>query len=258
MKKILFTGARSGIAHSVIEKLKDKDYYIYVTVHTNNELKSVKEKYQENKNIEFFKLDVTNKSDKEKLKDLDIDILVSNAAISYGGSIAEIDINKIRENYEINVFNYFEIVQIVLKNMIKKGTGKIINIASLAGIVPIPFIGSYCSTKASIIKLSECLNLELKYLDEKIKICIVEPGLYKTGFNQYMFDNKYDNHTLYFKKYIDEIRTMENILLLMEKKNLNSISKKIVNAISSDNPKRIIRAPFFQVLGAKIYQIFFS
>ena len=122
MKKVLFTGARSGIAHSVIEKLKDKDYYIYVTVHTNNELKSVKEKYKDNKNIECFKLDVTDISDKEKLKELDIDILVSNAAISYGGSIAEIDINKLRKNYEINVFHYFEIIQIVLKKMIKKNT----------------------------------------------------------------------------------------------------------------------------------------
>ena len=73
-----------------------------------------------------------------------------------------------------------------------------------------------------------------------------------------MFDNKYNDHTLYFQKYSDEIKKMETIFLLMEKKNLDSISKKIVNAILSDNPKSIIRTPFFQVLGVKIYQIFFS
>ena len=111
MKTILFTGARSGIAASVIEKLINEDYFIYVTVHTQEQLIEVKKKYKGIKNIKCLKLDVTNKKDQEKIKDLDIDILVSNAAIGIGGSIIEVYMNDIRKNFEINVFSNFKIIQ---------------------------------------------------------------------------------------------------------------------------------------------------
>ena len=173
MKKILFTGARSGIAAAVIAKLLQKDYFIYVTTHTKQEEKSCKEKYKNYDNISCFKLDITNHKDKEKLKNLDVDILVSNAATGYGGSIIEMPINTIRKNYEVNVFSNFEAIQIVLKNMIKKRNGKIIIIASLAGIIPIEFLGSYCSTKASVIMLAKVLKKELKLLNTNIKIKVI-------------------------------------------------------------------------------------
>ena len=119
MKKILITGARSGIMGKVIDKIKN-NYFIYVTVHTQSQLKAIKEKYKNNKNIKCFKLDVTNQKDILKLKNLDIDILISNAAISETGSILELPIEKMKNNFQTNVFSNFNIIQIVLKNMIKK------------------------------------------------------------------------------------------------------------------------------------------
>ena len=56
MKTVLFTGARSGIALDVINKLIDKDYYIYLTVHTENQLKSIEEKYSQYNNVKCLKL----------------------------------------------------------------------------------------------------------------------------------------------------------------------------------------------------------
>lgn len=258
MKKILITGATSGIIKNVIENINN-DYYIYLTTHTNNELINVKEKYKENKNIECFKLDVTNNKDIEEIKKLDIDIFISNAAIGIGGSIINMDIDKIRQNYEINVFSSFTLIQIVLENMLKKDKGKIIIMSSLAGIIPIPFLGSYCSTKASIIKLSECLRKELKILNSSIKICLIEPGMYKTGFNKYMFDNKYNtNFDQLFKEELEMIRAKENIFLrLLEKNDFKSISNSIIKAIENDN-KFIYRSPIIQVIGAKVYSLFFQ
>ena len=254
MKKILITGATSGIAKELIKRIK-KDYFIYVTVHTNNELKNVKELYKNDENIECFKLDVTSKLDKEKLKKLDIDILISNSAIGIGGSVINMNINKIRENYEVNVFSNFELIQIILNNMLKKDQGKIIVISSLAGIIPIPFLGSYCSSKASIIKLTECLNKELKILNSNVKVSLIEPGMYKTGFNKYMFDNKYDtNFDNLFKEELELINRKENlILMLLEKKNLNSIINKIIKSINDD--KFLYKAPLLQVIGSKIYSL---
>ena len=258
MKTILFTGARSGIISHVIDEIID-DYKIYITVHTHEQLKGVRKKYKDFSNVTCFKLDVTNKQDLFRLKQLDIDILVSSAAIGESGSIAEIDMNKVRHNFEVNVFSNFELVQIVIRNMLEKKRGRIIIISSLAGMVPVPFGGAYSASKASISRLTECLNLELKLLDTNIDVCLIEPGLYKTGFNKLLFDQKYDWMSIdsYFKHQIDFIRNTENIVLrLFERKNFDSIVKKIKKAIVSDNPKFIYSSPFYQNLFSRLYGLF--
>lgn len=259
MKKILITGARSGIGNAVVNKLLDKDYYIYLTVHTEEQLERIVQKYKEYSNIRCMKLDVTLESDRKKIEKLDIDILINIAGIGYGGSISEISMDRVRENFEVNVFASFELVQIVLRQMMKKRKGKLIIMSSLAGILPINFLGSYCATKASIIQLTTTLKNELKMLNNDIKVILIEPGMYHTGFNQIMLENKYDwmREKSYFQNELSLIKKRENLFFgLLEKNNLNSIVKKIVKAVESENPKFIYRAPLFQVIGAKLYQIF--
>lgn len=257
LKKILYTGARSGIAINTINKIMNDDYYIYLTVHTDKQLEYIKEKYKDKNNIECFKLDITNKKDREKLEKLDIDILINNAAIGEGGSLTEINMDRVRDNFEVNVFSSFEIVQIVLKRMIEKDRGKIIIMSSLASIIPLNFLGSYCGTKASISHMTRILKNEIKLISKNIKIVLIEPGMYHTGFNQVMIDNKYNNIDSYFDNQIKEIRKKENLLFnILEKKNYNSISNKIIKAIKCNNPKFIYRAPLLQGLGAKIYNMF--
>ncbi|MEG0025693.1 MAG: SDR family NAD(P)-dependent oxidoreductase [Bacilli bacterium] len=258
MKKILYTGASSGIARKVIKKLK-REYYIYVSVHTKKQLELISKYYYQEKNIECIKLDITNKDDIKKINNLDIDILINNAAIGIGGSISEINMNKVRENFETNVFSSFTIVQIVLKQMIKKGRGRIIIMGSLAAIIPIKFLGVYCATKASIQKLTLTLQKEIKLINKKINIILIEPGLYKTGFNQVMLDNKYDfmEKTSYFNNELELIRKKETLFFkLLEHNKLNSIVNKIILAVKEKRPKGIYRAPITQVIGSKLYQLF--
>lgn len=259
MEKILITGARSGIINNVIDTILNDDYYIYLTVATTSQLESVKAKYKDYKNIKCLKLDVTNKKDYKNIENLDIDIFISNAAIGEGGSISEIPFEKVRENYEVNVFKNFELLQIIIKQMLEKNKGKIIIISSLASIIPIDFLGVYASTKASISMLATTLKNELKLLKTNVKIKLIEPGLYHTGFNQIMLENKYDwmIDKSYFKKVIPKIRKRENLMIsLLEKKNLNSITNTIIKAIKSNNKKFIYQAPFFQKVGARLYKIF--
>lgn len=256
MKKILITGSRSGIAKRVIDKLKDKNYLIYATTHTELQAKMLKETYKNYKNIKCFKLDVTSEQDRTKVKNLELDVLLCNGAISNGGSLAEIDVNKVRENFEVNVFSNLELIQTCLKNMIHR-KGKIIIMSSLAGIVPISFIGSYASTKASLIKIAEVLKKELNLINKDIKICLVEPGIYLTGFNRYMFMNKYDDNDTYFKNVIEAIKVKENLILkILGQNNFDSIVNKITASIECEQSRFIYRAPFLQVLGAKIYSFF--
>lgn len=255
MQKILYTGACSGIAARVIEKIKN-DYFIYVTVHTENELKRVKEKYKNEKNIKCFKLDITD--DLEQIKKLDIDILINNAAISNGGSIINMELEKLEEVFITNVFGTFKLTQMIIQKMLKKGSGKIINMSSIASLVPMSFIGPYSASKASITNLSISLKKEVKLINDKIKIVVIEPGFYKTGFNQYMFLNKYNaDFREYFDDVIDKIRSKEVFIEnYIELKNYKSIVNKIVKAIKENNPKTIYRAPFIEGIVAKLYVIF--
>ena len=165
MKKVLFTGARSGIAKATIDRLKNMNYYIYATVENEKQLEAMDRMYKSDDNVESFVLDVTNKKDRDKIESLDIDILVCNAAINYGGSLAEIDVNLVRDTYEVNVFSNLELIQVALKSMIRKIEGKIIIMSSIAGIYPLRFIGSYSSSKASLIKIAETLKKEIDMLD---------------------------------------------------------------------------------------------
>ena len=254
---IFITGGTSGIAFEVAKKLASQNHVVYIGTHTKKEYKNLKVKLKNYKNLIPIKFDVT--KDIDKLSKFDIDVLYLHAGIGQGGSISEIPINKVRENYEVNVFSNFSVLQVVLKNMIKKGKGKIVIMASLLGIMPFKFLGIYSSTKASIISLTTALRKEIKMINKNIHICLIEPGAYRTGFNQIMLNNKYDfmKNDSYFKGQIRNIRKKEELLWkLMEKKNLNSIVNKIVKCILTKSNKFIYRAPISQVIFVKLYNLF--
>lgn len=256
MKKILITGARSGMIYPVIQRLK-RNYFIYVTVHTDSEVKYIKNLYKEN-NIECIKLDIT--KDLDKLNKLDIDILVCNAAIAESGSLFEIPLEKVKENYNVNVFSNLDLIQKVSKKMIKKGKGKIVIISSLTSKMVLPFLGSYSSSKASLSAIARSLYYESKLLKSKIDIVLIEPGLYKTGFNKLAFDKKYEfmDNNSFFKSQIELIRKVENAyLFLFERRKLKSIANKIYEAITIDNPKFRYSAPFSHNLFSKIINLFY-
>lgn len=255
---ILITGAASGIARKVIEKLKKENVHIYVTTHTEKECILAKERYKQEKNITCFKLDITSQKDREQILSIPVDILICNAATSKGGSFLEINMDKVRDAFETNVFGNFTLVQMFLKKIIQK-KGKVIMISSLAALVPMPFLGSYAATKASIIKITEALRMEIQMLNKNIDFVLIEPGLYKTGFNTVMLENKYDNKDTLFQSEIQKIRAKENFFIqYMEKKNIEGIANKIVEATLKKNPKKVYKAPCIQAFFAKIYFLFWG
>ena len=94
-----------------------------------------------------------------------------------------------------------------------------------------------------------------------IPIILIEPGLYHTGFNQYMLNNKYDwmDQESFFKNQLENIQKLEKIpFQILEKKKMNSVVRTMQKALLDKHPARIYRTPFFQALGAKMYQIFFQ
>lgn len=257
---LFITGASSGIAASVIQKIPI-EHNIYVAVHTEKQLELIQKRYQNCPNIQCLKIDITNPNDVNTLSSYDIDIFISNAAIGHGGSMLEIPVSLLRENYETNVFSNIQVIQVVLKNMIQKKQGRIIVISSLAGYLPIPFLGSYTSSKASLNHLIATLRLEMKLLNVDIPIITILPGLYRTGFNQVMTEEKFDRMDIdtYFTKQVEWLKKYETpIYHLLETKNLDTISNTIVNACFSQKPKRIYRTRKLQAIFSKLYQFLFE
>ena len=257
MKKVLITGARSGIISKVIDNIIN-DYELYLTVHTDSQVRAMKDKYKNYKNVTCMKLDITNEYDYRKIENIDIDIYIANAAIAESGSMIEMPVDRIRDNFETNVFSNFKVLQRVLQKMIKKGRGKVIIMGSLAGKIPMPFLGAYSGSKASLIKMTEALRFELLLLDSDIKVSLILPGLYDTGFNKLAMDKKYDfmDVNSFFEYQLDFIHSYDKFVLFFEQRALTSIVNKICQAIYSDNPKFIYSAPFSQNMFAKIISLF--
>lgn len=256
---VLITGAASGIALLVAKRVSLNNK-VYLGVHTEAQLKEVKKNIYLYKNIKPIKLDVTDEKDIKRIKRYKIDCIYLHAGIGVGGSILDVPIEKIRENYEVNVFGHLTLLKTVVGKMVDSGYGRIIIMSSLMGIMPMRFFGIYASTKSALISLAISLKKELKLINKNIKVCLIEPGAYRTGFNDVMIENKYDymEKSKYFKGKIPQIRkSEERIFNLIEKRNLTSIVEKIEDAITSEKPRFIYRAPIFQVIFIKLAYFLF-
>ena len=107
-----------------------------------------------------------------------IDVLVNNAGETFNGSLEEMSIEEARAYFDSNFFGHVRMTDAVLPHMRAQKAGRIINMASVAGILPIPFEGFYSSAKAALIAYSDQLRQEVTSLG--IAVSVVEPGFYKT------------------------------------------------------------------------------
>ena len=263
--KVFITGAASGIGFATAVRLAKLGHYVYIGVHRENQVKPSLEKvrsYGLEERISVLAFDITDAKSRHQIFDLDIDCLINNAALGVGGALLDLSIDAIRYNFEVNVFFTIELIQLYAASLfLKKKSGKVVIISSLAGIVPIPFMSSYSATKASLITFATALRREVKMLGIDISIKLVEPGIYWTGFNEVMIDNqeKYLKEQAYFSSFYSEIRNKQRAFFqFFGKKSLASIEKKMVSASLSHSNKFIYRAPILQVLGAKLYLCLFK
>jgi len=259
MKKILLTGARGGIGRDCAVALAGLGHSVYATVHRQESVEELRAYAREQGvKLEVFKLDITKPQDRDLILDLDIDVLINNAAIGESGSLCEIPIANVKKNFQTNVFGTLELTQSALKKMIKKDSGRVIIISSLAGRVPIAFWGAYSMTKFSLSAAADIMHQELKMITKNVNVIVVEPGTYATGFNQRVMATKYSwiDKTSFFNKIIDKIKQKEEArFALLERKSNNSIVKKIVKAVEAEKPRLRYTAPWWQAAVAQLGRI---
>ncbi|MGI2169849.1 SDR family oxidoreductase [Shewanella sp. MF05960] len=108
-----------------------------------------------------------------------IDLLVNNAGVATADKIETEPMSQWRWVMEINVFGMVNMCQQFVPFFKQQGYGSILNVASQAGLTPIPFMSSYNASKAAVVSLSETLRLELA--DDNINVSVLCPGFFKTN-----------------------------------------------------------------------------
>lgn len=253
--RVLITGASSGIGYKIGVELAKRGHLVYMTCRSIEEVFCLRKKLElEGVSAVCFKLDLLT-DDIYLVRKLEIDCLVNQAGIGVSGSLLTMDDKGLREVYETNIFRSFLLLKEVYWQMKKRNImGKIFVTSSLISLFPIPFLGVYSSSKAAISMLVKTLQKEEKVLGDTIQFCLIEPGAYKTGFNQVMVDSFYNYSSLNTTIPIYQ----RKLFALLESKNMDRLVFKIVKEIEHKKTKKILRVPFLQGVLLKIYGLFFG
>ena len=110
-----------------------------------------------------------------------IDLLVNNAGVAQGGALEENSLEDARAQFETNVFGVLRMLKVVLPVMRRQGSGQIITVSSLLGVVAMPYLSLYASSKFALEGMIEGLYHELSPFH--IKVSLVEPTFFRTKFD---------------------------------------------------------------------------
>jgi len=192
-KTALVTGASSGIGEATAERLAAAGYKVYGT--------SRRAAKASQRSFELLPLDVTSDESVEatvrELLRLEgrIDLLVNSAGFGIAPAAAEeSSIEQARSIFETNFFGIVRMTRAVVPHMRRQGAGRIINIGSVLGFLPMPYAALYAATKHAVEGYSESLDHELR--TRGIRVSVIEPAYTKTQFDANFLepDSKLDEY----------------------------------------------------------------
>ncbi len=188
MKVILITGASSGIGFDAARQLAGQGHKVYAAARRVEKMEALKEYGV----VPLF-LDVTDEEScsaaVQQVLDAEgrIDVLVNNAGFGFYGAVENVEMEDARRQLDVNVFGLASLCRKVLPAMRAQGSGRIINIASVAGHFSMTFGGWYCVSKYSVEALSDALRMEVKTFG--IDVSIIDPSAIRTPWGLIAADN---------------------------------------------------------------------
>jgi len=187
----LITGASSGIGLELAMVLARENWDIVLVARNKEKLEELKEKLLKiNKNIKVWvkPYDLAKRESIGKLYEelksegLEIELLVNNAGIGVFGEFSETSLEKELNMIDLNMTSLTILTKLFLKDMLKKDSGKILNVASTASFQSGPLMGVYYATKAYVLNLSEAIAEEIS--DSNVSITVLCPGPTRTNFEK--------------------------------------------------------------------------
>ena len=176
----LVTGASSGIGEAAARQMLAAGFTVYGTSRKAAA-------GEERDGVVFLPLDVT---DDQSVADAvrgvlgrsgRIDVLVNNAGLGVTGAAEESSIEQARALFDTNLFGSIRMTRAVLPQMRERGSGRIINLSSVLGLVPAPFGALYAATEHAMEGYSESLDHELR--EHGVRVLLVEPAYTRTSFD---------------------------------------------------------------------------
>lgn len=194
-KIAIVTGASSGIGKATAELLVNAGYKVYGT--SRKGAQATPHAYK------MITLDVNSEASIDAaLKTVieiegRIDLLVNNAGFGVApGGAEESSIEQTKKLFDTNFFGIVRMTRAVVPYMRKQGEGRIINIGSILGLIPAPYMATYAATKHAVEGFSESLDHELRI--RGIRVSVIEPGYTNTEFeaNTQEVDSKLDEYNI--------------------------------------------------------------
>ena len=183
--KALVTGATSGIGRDMTRYLVSLGYTVFAVGRNRDRLNEIQNEFKEN--VKTIELDISTKENcynlYNQLKEEDIDFVVNNAGFGLFGEFTETDLEKELNLINTNIVAVHILTKLFLKDMVKRDSGRILNVASIAGMAPGPLMSAYYASKSYVIRLSEGIYEELRKKHSKVTISTLCPGPVATNFN---------------------------------------------------------------------------
>jgi NADP-dependent 3-hydroxy acid dehydrogenase YdfG len=179
-KVIVVTGVSSGIGRASAEKFASQGCQVFGTVRNIAKasplpgVQLIEMDVQDNASIQRAIQGVMDRAQR-------IDVLVNNAGVAMVGATEETSISEAAWMFETNVMGILRTSQAVLPHMRAQGSGRIVNVSSVLGFLPAPYMGLYSATKHAVEGLSETLDHEVRQFG--VRVSLVEPGFTKSNLD---------------------------------------------------------------------------
>jgi len=175
VQKVLVTGATGSLGEAIVKEFAEQGYFVYI--HYNSNIEKAQNILKEiNNHGEILTFDIKNsESVKDKLKDIEVDVLINNSGITRDNLLFWMSDEEWEEVIETNLNGIFRVTKAIVPKMIRKKNCAIVNISSISGIAGNAGQTNYSASKGAIISFTKSLALELgRY---KIRVNCVAPGL---------------------------------------------------------------------------------
>ena len=186
--KALITGASSGIGREFARYLAELGYDLIIASRRTDKLNELKDELS-GVNVRVVRIDLSNEQDAYDLYEHltqdgeEIDFLINNAGFGAYGKFTEVDLETELNLIHTNVRSLHILTKLYLKDMVKRGSGTILNVGSMAGFSAGPTFASYYASKNYVVRLTEAIHEELRRDGSKVNISALCPGPVNTSFN---------------------------------------------------------------------------
>ena len=244
-KTILITGASSGIGFDAARTLARQGHRVYAAARRVDRMEPLKAD-----GVMPLRMDVTDEASLEAgvrtvlEAEGRIDVLVNNAGYGYFGAVENVPLEEARRQLEVNVFGLAQLCRLVLPAMREQGSGRIVNISSVAGKAVLPFGGWYHVSKYSVEALSDALRMEVRPFG--IDVVLVEPGGIKTDWGIIAADHLVESSkgTPYEAPGLREAATMRKAYSIRLLSDPSVVTRAVSKAVNRRRPRARYRVGF--------------